>query len=510
VGTVYYKQVTDWYWGSPVFTDTVVYSKYAFITTFPNAVDTTKLDVTADKTYLYNNLGDADTTFVKGNPTPSNATGNITWSVDNPKLATVDKYTGLVVANNFGDSGTVKVTGQTTNNDGTVIKGTLDIRVGGGLDDLSVKEGQSAEFEIQGKYDQKPTSVVWHEILPNGQDKIVDKSGNNMTYTIPKTSYLDDGAKFKAVMTIHGGSKDKVITTNEASLKVAINYNPEITMTNTVFSNSRDDHNEDNTVINNVAEGDKLTYKINVSDANVNSTMKSAIIGVHWPKTVQATDVKIDGNPTSSVASMNDPDNQQGSILIVHEIDFTNTKKHVLEVSGIMGKTDILPFISKIGFLGLDGDGANGNTVIQITGEPSLLLNSANSLVTLVAHNWQYQTINMTGKGKLLHRLRMPENDLDVYDDRVNKESTKLYLLQKEPLKSGDNILPSEIRYYHKDGNYDILDDQGALVEETAKGETLKSVAWSNDEGPLLYIKDGKAVSGMYSTKLEWSLVESL
>lgn len=510
VGTVYYKQATDWYWPVPLLTDTIVYSKTAFVTTFPNAVDATKLDVVADSTYLYNNQPDADTVFVKGNPTPSTATGNITWSVDDSKLATVNKYTGLVVANNLGNSGTVKVTGQMTNNDGSIVRGSLNIRIGGGLDDQRVKEGDPANFEIQGQFDQKPTSVVWHEVLSNGQDKVVDKSGNNMSYTIPKTTYLDDGSQFYAVMTIQAGNKNKIVTTNKAVLKVDINYNPEITFTNTVFNNSRDNHNEDNTVINNVSEGDKLTYKINVSDANVNSKMKSAIIGVHWPKTVDVTEVKLDGINTANVGLITDPENQQGTILIIHGMNFTNEKTHSLEVNGTIGKVDILPFVSTVSLLGLDGTDATGNEVVQMTGEPSLLLNSANSLISLVAHDWQYQTINMTGKGKLLHRLRMPENDLDVYDDRINKESTKLYLLQKEPLKSGDNILPSEIRYYHKEGNYDILDDKGALVEETAKGETLKSVAWSNDEGPLLYIKDGKAVSGVYSTKLEWSLVESL
>lgn len=512
-GTVYYQQRTTW----PL-SLTSVYSNIAPITTFPNAKDANKLDVVADNTYLYNNnQKEPDTIFVKGKPDPIDATGNITWSVDDSSLATVDKYTGLVTANTIGKSGTVEVTGQMTNNDGSVIRGSLDIRIGGGLDDVSVKEGQPAEFRIQGKYDQKPTSVVWYEVLPNKPEKVVDDSGNNMTYTIPKTSYLDDGAHFFAIITMPDGNKD-VMTTNTASLEVTINHDPDVTVTNTVFNNSRDDHNQDNTVINNVSKGDQIAYRMNIIDKNTNSNMKSGIVELHCPKTLTLTNISLNGVPILGVqyTKITDSDNKNVEIYRFYEIELSQPgKNYEFEVDGIMGDVEGLPITSTTKVYGLDGDG-RGNMVTQVKGNPSMVLNSTsdqNSLIKLVSHNWEYQPIiNMTGKAMLIHRLKMSGNGVDVYDNRVDKKPIQLYLKQTQPLKSGDKTLLSEIRYYHKDGSYQVLDDvTGALVEESTAGESLKSVSWGKDEGPLLYLEDGdKAISGNYSTGLEWWLVDSV
>ncbi|MFC6176217.1 Ig-like domain-containing protein [Companilactobacillus huachuanensis] len=508
VGTVYYQQKTDWYLAFPTLLDTIVYSKMAFLTAFPNAIDATKLTVTADSNYLYNNQSQKDTTFARAEPEPSDSTGDITWSSDNTDLATVNKNTGLVTANNSGNSGTVKITGTIANNNEQTVSDTVAIRIGGGLDSQVVNEGEDASFEIQGHFDQKPTTVVWHKVSTSGKDTIVDNNGNDMSYNIKTAAYSDTGSKYYAIMTIKSGDNVSTIMTNQATLTVIRNIVPNLTIANTVFNNTRDNHNDENTILNEVSKDDNLTYKVNFTDANPNSEMMSGVAGLKIPRTFGVTDVQIDGVTTNNIREINDPDDSQGSILIINYIDFSKVKNHVLVVDGTMGDIGAaLSYTSNVEFYGLD---SKGDPIIQINGQPDLKLNFANKLLILTAHNWQYQTVNSTGHNRLLRRIKMAGNALDVSDNRTEKNPSKLYLIQNEPLKSGNEILNSEIRYYKKDGSFEILTEHGTLVEKTADGDTVQSISWGSNEGPLLYIDAGKVNKGNYSTELEWSLVQSV
>lgn len=163
VGVVYYQQKTTWK-SFPSMFSTTIYSQVAAITTFKNPINAEKLKVTADSEYLYNNQEQAVTTFVRDSPTPVDATGDVTWSINDSGLATVDMHTGLVTANKNGKSGTVTVTGTLTNNDGSTVSDSVDIRIGGGLDNQTVYEGDKATFEIQGEFDQKPAEIVWYKV----------------------------------------------------------------------------------------------------------------------------------------------------------------------------------------------------------------------------------------------------------------------------------------------------------------------------------------------------------
>lgn len=506
VGTVYYQQMTRWYGLLPGLLDTTVYSKVAFITTFPSPIKATDLTVKADSKYLYNNQSSAMTTYVTGIPTPVDATGELKWKIDDTSLATVDTNTGLVTANTSGKSGTVRVTGTMTNSDGTSVSDYVDIRIGGGLDDQTVDEGKPATFEVQGKFDQPPTNVVWHKVDKSNKDTVVtNNNSNKLIYTIPNTSYsTDDGTKYYAVLTVTSGDSTTTVTTNKANLTVKKNVVPNVTVDNTIFNNSHNDHNDSNTIINGVSKNDQVSYKINLNDSNVNSAMTKADLKLELPVSSNISEVKVNGQSYSDYNSVSASDKQT---LTIKNLNFTGIKTFTLEVNLTIDDNSKSSFASKAIVTGYD---ASGNTISNYSAGNDLTMNFADNNISIKAQNWNYGSINSYQNKVLLNREKIVGNHLEVSDNRREKKALKLYLIQSEPFKSGENVLPSEMRYYQKNGNYNVLGDAGTLVSETIDGQSLDPIMWNDDEGPRLFIADGHYVAGNYSTNLEWSLVESI
>ncbi|AYE39016.1 hypothetical protein D1B17_10390 [Companilactobacillus zhachilii] len=510
VGTVYYKQATIWYWQVPAnFTD-IVYSKVASVTTLPKYRDADKLTVTADGDYLYNNQENDSTIFVKGLPSPSDATGNITWSVDDSSLATVDKKTGQVIANKNGKSGIVRITGELSNTAKSSVKGSIDIKVGGGLDDMTVHEGDTAKFDIRGHFDQKPTSVVWHKILPNGQDKVVSDD-DTMSYTTPKTSYNDNLDKYFAVMTITNGTKNKQIKTNLANLSVLKNDRPDVSIKGTIF-NDKGSHNDTGEILWNVSSGDILTFKLNMSYSNPNGALTNGLIGLRVPKTMQPEAITLDNKNISGLdfSQVPNPDNSEEKIFVINNIDLANSAgEHSLEIKGRVGEMGkILSYKSMFMF---QCNNAYTGSPFEVDSNP-LVWYLGHDMITLKAYEWKYQNIDETTKGKLVKRQKNDSEVLHVDDNRINKASTTLSLYQYNPFNLNNDItLSAETRYYKKDGSFvPIGGKNGVVVEETTEGVPLKSIFWSLDEGPLLYVLPRELTLGSYTTLFTWQLSQSI
>ncbi|GEO48195.1 hypothetical protein [Companilactobacillus kimchii] len=509
VGTVYYQQMTRWYGLIPGLLDTIVYSKVAFITTFPSPINATALSVKANDNYLYNNQSSAATTYVTGTPTPNNATGNITWKVSDTSLATVDSRTGLVTANTSSKSGTVRVTGTMSNSDGTSVSGYVDIKIGGGLDDQTVDEGKKATFAVQGKFDEKPTNVVWHKVDTAGKDTVVTNNNSDvLTYTTANTVYAtDNGTKYYAVLTVTSGDSTTTVTTNKANLSVRKNVVPDVSVNNTIFNSSYEDHNSENTIINNVAENDKVIHRITVKDSNLNSALTRAEIQIKLPKTSVIDNVKVNNQNFTDYISVSDPDNNQGTILTLRNLNFVTTKDFAIEINSTVGKNETLSFDSTVSANGYD---TSGNLLGQYLPAQNLKLNFADNSINLQANDWSYKTINSYTTDTLLDRDKIESSHLEVDDKRRNKQALTLYLSQKNPFKSDEKVLNSEMRYYQQDGSYEVLNENGTLVSETVNGQTLDSVAWQDHEGPKLFIGNSVHEAGNYTTQLEWSLIESI
>ena len=424
-------------------------------------------------------------------------------------MATVDSRTGLVTANTNSKSGTVRVTGTMSNSDGTSVSGYVDIKIGGGLDDQTVDEGKKATFTVQGKFDEKPTNVVWHKVDIAGKDTVVTNNNSDvLTYTTANTVYAtDNGTKYYAVLTVTSGDSTTTVTTNKANLSVRKNVVPDISINNTIFNSSYEDHNSENTIINNVAENDKVIHRITVKDSNLNSALTRAEIQIKLPKTSIIDNVKVNNQDFTDYISVSDPDNNQSTILTLRNLNFVTTKDFAIEINSTVGKNEILSFNSNVSVNGYDtGD----NLLGQYLPAQSLQLNFADNSINLQANDWSYKTINSYTTDTLLDRDKTESSHLEVDDKRRNKQALTLYLSQKNPFKSDGKVLNSEMRYYQQDGSYEVLNENGTLVSETVNGQRLDSVAWQEHEGPKLYISDGVHEAGNYTTQLEWSLVESI
>lgn len=227
-GVVYYQQRFEYYLIPPILFHTYYYSKVASVTTSEKPIDATSLTVATKDNYLYNNQSTAATTYAYATTTPENTTGTVSWSIDDTSLATIDKATGKITANNTkseeypdGKSGTATVTGTITKSDGSTISATTKIIIGGGLDDKKVNLGQNATFSVHGSFGSTPDSITWHKVDTAGKDTVVN-SGTSTTYSTPATTLIDDGSKYYAVIKTTVSGNTATIPTNHASLNVSI------------------------------------------------------------------------------------------------------------------------------------------------------------------------------------------------------------------------------------------------------------------------------------------------
>jgi len=219
--TQYYNYLTGWA------LKTHIYSDVAEVNIVNTPTNANGLSVTSDSDYIYNNgNGQNNTTFAHATVNPVSSTGKVTWSVDNTNLATVDS-TGKVTANNNNLSGVVKVTGTFHNMDSSFVVGTTYVEVGGGIADQTVQSGQSATFNLKGDtstltglINQNRAKVQWYKKAPGTIKEEYLGQYYNDSYTTNVTSVADNGAQYRAKITLRQGYSDKTIYTNWSTLHV--------------------------------------------------------------------------------------------------------------------------------------------------------------------------------------------------------------------------------------------------------------------------------------------------
>ncbi|WP_099974584.1 hypothetical protein [Lactobacillus terrae] len=506
VGETHYQQKSRWY-VIPTLLSPKAYSKVATITTLPNPVEAVSLKVNTDVTYLYNNQKDKTSTYAHATPFPTNATGEVTWSVNNADLATINEKTGLLTANNNSKSGIVTVTGTLTNSDGSTVSDHTDVEIGGGLDDQTVDEGNTATFAVKGNFSATPDSVVWHKVL-DGDDIVVDKS-NNMAYTTPKTTYKDDGAKYYAVIKISQGDQSSTITTNQAKLNVNFDTEPRITLDSTIEDKTYTDPNNDSTTINSVAKNDNVVVKGNIKDDNVNSKLASGLLTFKIPAVLNVSDVKIDGSSTSNYFVTNDSDTST-KYLNISDLSFKTTKTHSFELSGYVENIQLDNYQSFVLFKGVDSnddelDGEYRSNILNINYTTNNI--TANSS-DIDYGNIDYKNINQPVSAQLSNSDRIA---LEVDDQRREKKPKQIYLSEYKPLtNSTGNKMNADLRYYYSNGNFDSLSKGSLLISSTKLCEAINSIYWSDKTGLNLYLYNLNTPKGDYEASLTWTIVDSV
>ncbi|MCH4008911.1 hypothetical protein [Companilactobacillus sp.] len=489
------------------------WSQVASITTLPDPIDATDATVSVDNDYLYNNQSSAMTTFAHAKLTPSNSTAKVSWSVDNTTLATIDATTGEITANTKGQSGTVNAIATITNSTGKSFQRQTAVKIGGGLEDQTVNEGETATFAIQGKWGQSPTKVVWHKVL-NGKDTVVETS-TSMSYTTPETLYTDDQAKYYADITMpsvdaSGNTTTANIKTGSATLTVNADTNPKVNITSNVYNQTYDDHNSDDTIINGVMGGDKLVMKGTITDTNANSVMTAAGFRIRIPINMAPSSVKVDGEEYGGYVVDSVQGDDTVADIAITNLDFSKTKTHTYEIAIDAGYNNNLQFVTTPTLYGQTAD--ESNLPDPYTGNP-LGINFSDGELNVKAHDIDYGQLKYSNVGTAVDGSvdgtnNNDKNLLTVNDNRRDKTATQIFLAQTTPFSDGSNTLASELRYYNG-SNYTTLTKDGIPISSAANGSALNSVGNNATDGLKLYMYNSAIKYGSYSSTLSWTVVNA-
>jgi len=523
VGTVWYQLDTQYYNYATGWLGfkTHIYSNVAAVHTLPEAVEALELDVTADDDYLYNTSDKlSNTTYAHATPTPANATGEVTWAIDDTSLATIDEN-GMVTANSKSLSGTVTVTGTFTNKDGTSIDDDVEIRIGGGLDDQIVDSGEKATFTLLGNTggsdddddDDDGTGTVtvdWYKYDPGASKGVKVSSGEDTFYTTPVTSMADDGSYFQAILTFSTGKVTKTITSNKAKLTVIPSSEPDIEITNKLINDTY--QHQDNTdlhLIDSTGE-DSITYHDTLTNKSEDGILKGGYYVIPMLNDTTVNSVKVAGEELTSDDYQIIPDPDTGSdnlVISVGDFDPDESKDVFVNTTApdITAKKNF-PFNSYVYGTNHDGE------VYRNEGADEKIDYITNKILPKIS-DIDFGTVSAFSKGTLKYRpdeLNSPNNMVNVDDERREKNSLKVFVTQNTAMTNDDgDILSASLRYYDS-GNYSDILNNKTPIHQTDVGATLDSINWNKEDGLLLHINDNYLKGGRYTTTLNWSFEDSI
>lgn len=508
-GTVYYQESFGYYlFIPPLLPSMYYYSRVASITTLGDPVNAIGLSVKADDTYLYNNQENAATTNVYGTPTPANATGDITWSSSDSNLASVDKTSGVVTANTAGRSGTVTITGTITNNDGTTKTGSVDIKVGGGLDDQTVNSGKTATFSIQGTFAATPKSVVWYKKAAGSSTATKVASGTSLTYTTPSTTAADDQSQYYAEITIASGSDTKTITTNTATLNVMFSYSPKVSFTSKI-ANLTDSSGDTPTLLSNVVHGDQCEISGDFIDTNPDTKMKTATFKILLPANIENTPLVVGGKTPGMFDYATEPGPNDSEVYVeFKDIPVTPNQSIPFDVKFTSDIDTNETFQTVPLIVGYDDQ---GNELGTYTGNTNLTVKTSNNALTTKAAgevtfgSLSYANIDEDIEGQVVGGGDL----LDVTDNRRTKGWATIALQQETPFTNSDGRVLNATLSMAINSRRIALNSTSQTLVNSGSGIAVGSLSANNGDRLLLNIPSQAIYPGEYSSTLLWTITSA-
>lgn len=499
VGTVYYQQRFQYFFGSPIpFVTPTYYSRVAALTTLPDPVPATGLSVTADSDYLYNNQEKSQQTYVHATPTPVNATGNLDWTSSDPCLATVTSK-GLVTANKSGKVGTVQITGAMTNDNGRQVTAAVSISIGGGLDDQKVAAGQTATFRVRGKFEQAPALVTWHRVAADGRDTVVSRT-TQLSYTTPATTMADDQANYYAEIKV-SDDVDQVLTTGRAKLTVIPDRTPAVTVMSTV-RNLTDDKGNTPTMLTNVINGDTCVITGAVTDKNAQSRLVDGDFMIKLPGDATDTAAKVDGQPAHYYTVVQGMD----VVVVVSGQSFTDVKTHSFSIKFTTHKTNNLVYKTGVQLMGY-ADTSRSHVLDTYQGN-DVILNFTDGQLSATANDVDFGQLTMTNVGQELPGKALGDGELlDVTDHRRVKAASQVELRQEAALNNGATNLAATLTFTKRDGLSQTLSSANQVVGITPAGTLVPPIGEAQGDHLNVKVSDGAFQPGRYTTKLDWTVV---
>ncbi|KRN99445.1 hypothetical protein [Companilactobacillus kimchiensis] len=506
------------------------YSDVATIYASSTDVHAQSIKIQTNTDYIYNiPTGDFENNiaFAKAEPNPEDSTGQVTWSISEPTKASIDKNGQITSApshTNDNDNliSSFFVTGTIKNSDGSIITGTKEMNVGGGLFDQKVRAGDKAVFSIQGfeeniddkinnKEDETADlNVSWHKIDANNKDTLLETKKNSLSFTTENTSLKDNGDKYYAVITMNKQNNFKPLITGQASLTVLPALNPNVTLSDSLQNISFKDENDTALEINNVVNKDQINYDFNLNN-NGQKDLHDTVLLTYLPLGTEVTSVTLDGRTLANTKFTTTVDTDDRTMFLTVQIDklkigdlkklTVNTITHDITKKSSFSLT---PY-----FIGTDSD----NNVYQSIGPDLKIHYIANEIIPKFK-DIQFESIYPFEENVFKYRSQQtnyPNDIISIDDQRRKKTPVKIFLHQPDSLTDNDNRpLGATFKFARDDkSNPETIQDK-ILIAQSIKGQSMNSVRWTHNQGLLLHIDHKNLLAGSYGTKLNWSIEDSV
>lgn len=507
-GTVYYQLNIQWSTLLNPFS-TSIWSKVATVHWVPEPKSATELTVKADYPYLMNNIADdPDSTLVRAFPSPKDATpASISWTSDNPDIATVDRQTGEVTAVN-GAQGVATIRCLWTNYDNSQLTGSTTIEVGGGLHDQTVEEGQPATFKILGNTNGSSTAagmtfkIVWHQRSQTGRDRIVAQGNDLISYTTPATTMDDDKSHFYAVITVTAQGKSKTVTTNQALLTVLPGVH--LALDNTLYNETApDQHNATNTELNDVQPGDHLRYHDVIKNQSSGGSPQTIRYQTYLQRGDTVKRVQV-GKRTLAPADFTLIDDGRRQVLTVPDINLAPGEDTPVVIESVVGQEgrSSTPFTFQPTLQTGERDFKGQSATINYAPE---------DLVRILPANIDYGRQANLVSGILYRRTEStnaPAPVLIVTDSRHQRTPLTITLAQNSDFVNQEQVKIPALRFRYYQGRHFIplTPNRSITVAESAPGEQLRSVVWQPNQGLLLTANQHNLPAGDFHTTLTWTV----
>ncbi|MFD1419321.1 Ig-like domain-containing protein [Companilactobacillus keshanensis] len=514
-----------------------IYSQVAAVHTVPYPIDGEEMTVKTDDDYIYSTSFDmaATSTYAHADIIPENYTGNVTWSVDDKSLATIDEDTGLLTAVTKKEvQGTVTVTGTLHNPVGDDLQATTEVRVGQGLEDQTVKAGEEATFAIQGNLgdlediddggddgdeggdgsDGSEYTVKWYRDNPDGSRVQVNKGdelNGALSVTSDPTNMEDDNqSRYQAVINVKLGVINKNYTTNKATLTVIPDGSPDITVNNSITNVEYHDELDSDLHLFGVNEGDKITEESIITNNSGTGILSAASYHVPIRETSTINSVVVDDKELSDDEYKVVTKSKTGTKeLVVPNLSFSTKQSHSIQVTSSVGSVDeketlhTTPYI--LGQVSTADD-------YRSDGSEEAITYSTNT-IQMNAEDIHFGNINPLSSNKTIYRpdeLNEPQNVIEIDDQRRNKNHAEVRAQQDGEFLNSENVkLFGNLTFVNNGTVHDLLEND-QLIQSTSEGNSVPSIGWSRENGILLHISDANLTNGNFKTKINWSIVESI
>lgn len=537
--TTYYQLQVQWQGFIWNYLAKKIYSHVAAVHTVPEPTDGKEMTVRTDDNYIYSTSFDMATTstYAHADITPSNHTGYVTWSVDDPSLATIDEDTGLLTAVTKPEvHGTVTVIATLHNPVGDDIQATKTVQVGQGLEDQSVKAGEKATFSIEGNLGDlddidddgdeedgggdnsggtNEYTVKWYRDNPDGSRVQINKDdevNGALSVTTDPTNMEDDNqSKYQAVINVKLGVLNKSYTTNKATLTVIPDGSPDIKVKNSLTNVDYHDDLDNDLHLFGVNQGDKITETATLTNDSNTGILSNG--SYHLPiresstiNSVVVDDEELSADHYEIISNAKDGTKE----LVVKNLGFTTKQSHTVQVTTTVGAVEekstqrTTPYV--IGQVASTDD-------YRSSGEEEAITYSTNKILMNVK-DIDFGLITPFSANETIYRpdnLNEPENVVEIDDQRRNKNQAEVRVQQASDFTNAEDVkLLGSLQFVEEDGVvHDILgNDQ--LIQTTSAGNAVSSIGWAKENGILLHMNDNNLTAGVYNTELKWSIVESI